>query len=147
MLVEAIDRPFRFHFVDGLEVRFAPGQPVPLDDDRARRLLDRAPGKVKVVSSTSDAVVDLAAPNARSVYWESTDGRILGPGQPEFLARVGAGDGATFWVIVTYRGAVRWIRSDRLRSRQAWETQRKGKGDTLERMNVTHRTDPRSSVT
>ena len=49
MIVEAVHRPLRFHFVDGSEVHLIPGQPVRLDIDRALRLLAKAPGKVKAV--------------------------------------------------------------------------------------------------
>jgi len=53
MLLEAVDRPFRFHFMDGSEVRLAPGAPVHLDEARARRLLEKVPEKVKVVATLS----------------------------------------------------------------------------------------------
>src|SRR5262249_1833892 len=49
----------------------------------------------------------------------STD-RILGPAVPEYVARVGD----VFWIIVSFEGQARWIRSDRLRSRRQFENQR-----------------------
>lgn len=68
----------------------------------------------------SEAVtLEPAAPNARPVFWEQADGRILGPAIPEFLAQVGD----RFWVVVHFDGAPRWIRSDRLRSKQAFDQQ------------------------
>ena len=60
-----------------------------------------------------------AAPNAKAIYWETGTGRILGPAVPEFLGR----DGNTFWISTTFDGRIRWINADRLRSRQAFETQ------------------------
>ena len=65
MLLEAVDRPFRFHFVDGSEVRLAPGAPIQLDEARARRLLERVPGKVKVVATVSPGAL---------ITWEGADG-------------------------------------------------------------------------
>ncbi len=61
-----------------------------------------------------------AAPNTRPIYWETGDGRILGPAVPEFLGK----DGNTFWVSVTFEGQIRWINADRLRSHKAFLNQR-----------------------
>lgn len=55
-----------------------------------------------------------------SIYWEASDGRIMGPALPEFFLR----DGNAYWISVTFRGQVRFIREDRLRSKKAFETQR-----------------------
>jgi hypothetical protein len=60
--------------------------------------------------------IEPAAPNARPVYWETGSGRILGPAIPEFLAR----DSSTFWISTTFKGQIRWINADRLRSRKAF---------------------------
>lgn len=67
----------------------------------------------------SGVVIEPAAPNPRPVYFEQADGLILGPAVPEFLAQAGR----EFWVVVQYDGAPRWIRSDRLRSKPAFEHQ------------------------
>jgi hypothetical protein len=64
-----------------------------------------------------------AAVSARPVYWEAADGRILGPSIPEFLAQVGAGPTASFWIVTTFEDHPRWINADRLRSRKAFEEQ------------------------
>jgi hypothetical protein len=69
--------------------------------------------------------IEPAAPNARPVYWERADGSISGPARPEFLAQVGTGPAASFWVVTTYEGQARWIRSDRLRSKRQFESQAK----------------------
>lgn len=71
--------------------------------------------------------IEPAHPTARPVYWESMDGTWHGPAVPESLALVGEGETATFWVVVTSQGGCRWIRSDLLRSRQAYEGHRRGK--------------------
>ncbi|MDH5670303.1 MAG: hypothetical protein OEY86_20070 [Nitrospira sp.] len=63
--------------------------------------------------------IEPAPPNPKAIYWETGDGRILGPALPEFLGR----DGNTFWISTTFDGQIRWINADRLRSRQAFETQ------------------------
>lgn len=122
MLVEAIGKPMCYRWPEG-EVQLVPGQPVDLPEERALRLLAKAPGKVKVVSWSSDVVIEPAAPNARPVYWERGDGHIYGPAVPEFLAKVGTGATDRFWVIVEYQGQAIWVRSDRWRSRKAFETQ------------------------
>ena len=50
MLLEAVDCPIRYRLADGHEIRLEPGHPVDLPDDRARKLLAKAPGKVKLAS-------------------------------------------------------------------------------------------------
>ena len=69
---------------------------------------------------TSDKVlIEPAATNAKPIYWETAIGHIVGPAVPEFLAQVGE----EFWIVTTYEAQPRWIRSDRLRSRKAFEEQ------------------------
>ncbi len=60
--------------------------------------------------------IEPAAPNATAVYWETGDGRILGPAVPEFFLR----DREEYWISVTFEGHIRFIRDDRLRSRKAF---------------------------
>jgi len=67
--------------------------------------------------------IEPAAPNAKGVYWEMGDGRILGPAVPEFFLR----DGEEYWISVTFEGHIRFIRDDRLRSRKAFLEQREVK--------------------
>jgi len=67
----------------------------------------------------SHIVVQLAASNARPVYWEGENGQIRGPAVPEFLARVGIGEMARFLVLVQYEGRILFVDSDLLRSRKA----------------------------
>jgi hypothetical protein len=92
-----------------------------LSDTAAKQLLEKAGDQVNVVSSPiiPDVVVEPASPKAQLVWWEGADLRLYGPAKPEFLAQVGKGTGATFWVLVTYQGNLRWINSDHLKSRPA----------------------------
>jgi hypothetical protein len=48
MTIECIGSPFTYRWPTG-EVRLIPGHPVELPDGRAVRLLDKAPGRVRVV--------------------------------------------------------------------------------------------------
>lgn len=75
--------------------------------------------------TSSEIVIEPAAPNARPVFWERGTGEIVGPGQPEFLAKVGSGPKESYWVIALHQGLPVWINADRLRSRTAFEQQRK----------------------
>jgi hypothetical protein len=74
-------------------------------------------------SISHHVVVEPAATHACQVYWKTNDGRILGPAVPEFLAQVGTGMAARFWVVVKYEGLPRWVLSDQLRSKQAFDSQ------------------------
>ncbi len=49
MLIEAVKKPIRLKWPTG-EVRLDPGVPVDLPDEQARKLLERAPGKVRKVT-------------------------------------------------------------------------------------------------
>ena len=68
-------------------------------------------------------VIEPAHPNARPVYWERADGRIYGPGTPEFLARAGDGSMTTYWVVVNYSGQPIWVNTTVLRSKRQFEHQ------------------------
>lgn len=54
------------------------------------------------------------------IYWQTGTGEILGPAIPEFHAK----SGHQFWIVTTFKGDIRWINADRLRSKKAFETQR-----------------------
>ena len=70
-------------------------------------------------------VIGPAAENPRPIYWERADLSIVGPGRPEFLAKVGEGLRATYWVVAQFQGAPVWINSIVLRSKKAFEQQAK----------------------
>lgn len=121
MTLEAV-HPIRVR-LGGHSHELQPGQRIDLPEDKGRLLLERAPGKLRIIGGGSPVTIEPAASNARPVYWENADGVILGPAIPEYLARVQECGSDAFWVIVTHDGLPRWIRSDRLRSRRAFETQ------------------------
>jgi hypothetical protein len=122
MKLEAVGKPFIYRWPGG-EVRLEPGKPVELPPERAAKLLARASGRVRQVDTKEPVVIEPAAPNARPVYWERADGSISGPAKPEFLAKVGDGPKASFWVVAEFEAQPVWIRSDRLRSKTAFEQQ------------------------
>ena len=65
MIIECIGSPFTYRWPTG-EVRLVPGQPVELPDDRAARLLEKAPGRVRVVA--------LATRAGDTISWTRADG-------------------------------------------------------------------------
>ncbi len=121
MRIEALT-PLKVH-MNGRDLLLDPGQPQDLPDEEARRLLAKVPNKVRVVPSDEPVVIEPAVRPDGSplapIYWEDNIGQILGPAVPEFVARAG-GD---FWIVTTFEGNARWIRSDRLRSKQAFDAQ------------------------
>lgn len=52
MTIECIGSPFTYRWPDG-EVRLVPGEPVELSDARATRLLEKAPGRVRVLEAAT----------------------------------------------------------------------------------------------
>lgn len=84
----------------------------------------KSPGENSSPQPTAPVVIEPAHPHARPIFWERNDGRIYGPAAPEFLAQVGLGLKTTdFWVVADFETQSVWIRSDRLRSRKAFEQQ------------------------
>ena len=67
MTIECIGSSFTYRWPTG-EVRLVSGQPVELPDDRAARLLEKAPGRVRVVETANRADGNLIG---RIVSWES----------------------------------------------------------------------------
>ena len=60
MLIEAIGKPIRYKWPGG-EIRLVPGQPVNLPEDRARKILAKAPGRVRSINP---------APDFEALKWE-----------------------------------------------------------------------------
>lgn len=112
--------PIKYRLKSGEEVTLKPGIPMDIPEQAANQLLLKMPDKVRRATSGHAVIIEPAVANARSVFWESGDARILGPAIPEFLAR----DGSTFWIVTTFEGQIRWINADRLRSKKALDTQR-----------------------
>lgn len=83
------------------------------------------PGIVAALQAAETIVIEPAAENPRPVYWERADLSIVGPGRPEFLAKVGEGPRATYWVVAQFQGVPVWINSIVLRSKKAFEQQAK----------------------
>ena len=84
---------------------------------------ENKPGIVAALQAAENIVIEPAAANPRPVYWERGDLSIVGPGRPEFLAKVGTGATERFWVIVEYQGHAIWVQSNQLRSRKEFEQQ------------------------
>lgn len=103
------------------DLHLQPGILVELPDDEAKKLLQKVPGKVRVAEAVIEPALKLDGRSLSAFYWETSDGRILGPAIPEFLAR----DGSTFWIVTTFDHHIRWIHADLLRSQRAFERQRK----------------------
>ena len=51
MLIEATNQPVRYRYRDGRELVFRPGSPIELPDAEAKRLLEKAEGKVRPVGA------------------------------------------------------------------------------------------------
>ncbi|MFO0777582.1 MAG: hypothetical protein U0223_08245 [Nitrospira sp.] len=79
-----------------------------------------SPGPTSNEVRDNTLVSEPAAPHARPIFWETGEGRILGPATPEFLGK----SGGQFWIVTTFEVQIRWINADRLRSKKAFETQR-----------------------
>ena len=81
------------------------------------------PGIVAALQAAENIVIEPAAENPCPVYWERADLSIVGPGRTEFLAKVGEGLRATYWVVAQFQGMPVWINSIVLRSKKAFEQQ------------------------
>lgn len=83
------------------------------------------PAPMPLPQVVENIVIGPAAENPRPVYWERADLSIIGPGRPEFLAKVGEGVRATYWLVAQFQGEPVWINSMMLRSKKAFEQQAK----------------------
>ena len=73
MLIEAIGRPLTYRWPEG-EVRLVPGQPLDLPETRAKRLLEKAAGRVRMVPGQTTLIV------GSMVTWDSPlFGLLSGP--------------------------------------------------------------------
>ena len=132
MLLEAIQHPIRFRLLDGTHIRLAPGWPVEVPEPQAEILLSKAPDRVRVAEplttmSLSEGFVVEPAKCQHPVYWESLEGRILGPAEVTHMAKETTVAGQPrFWLCVTYCNSLRWVHESLLRSRRAYEAQWRG---------------------
>ena len=92
MIIECIGSPFTYRWPTG-EVRLIPGKPVDLPDARAKRLLDKAPDKVRVITTTVQA--------GSQVTWCRADGSV----QLGIVDQIYVDDTGTRWAFVTIRGS------------------------------------------
>lgn len=67
MTIECVGPAFTYRWPTG-EVRLVPGRPVELPDDRVSRLLEKAPGRVRVVEAANSTNADLSG---HIVNWKS----------------------------------------------------------------------------
>jgi len=88
MLIEAVNHPILCRFPGG-EIRMEPGKPVDLPKARALRLLDKAPGKVRMIEPTI-AVGSL-------ISWTRVDGSV----QTGVVDLIHVDDTGTRWAFVT----------------------------------------------
>lgn len=98
MIIECIGSPFTYRWPTG-EVHLEPGKPVDLPDERARRLLDKAPGKVRVCLP--------AIQPGSLVSWRRGDGRK----QEGFVDFVHTDSHGKEWVFLSY--GTTWAAVDR----------------------------------
>ena len=101
MKLEAIGKPFTYRWPTG-EVRLAPGHPVTLPDDRAARLLETAPGRVRVVPTPGTA-----SPALQPGCWVEWHSPALPNSQGEVLEVDEAAK--TFLVFHPRTEALRWL--------------------------------------
>lgn len=91
---------------------------------RALEIANRPRSPERPGDAVSEAIiVEPAHPQTRPVYFERNDGVIYGPATVTDLAKTGTGTTEQFWVIVEFQGLWEWVVSDRLRSKQAFESQ------------------------
>ena len=96
---------------------------------RAKKILAqskpaRAEASMEQPAVPDDAIsIEPAAPNARPIFWERATGEIWGPAHPEFLAMVGHGLNAQYWVVAEHNGVPVWVNSMMLRSQREFEAQ------------------------
>lgn len=114
--------------IGGELVQLIPGEPMPLPDKAAQRLLRKMPESVRLVeadpSMNMEAMgVCIEAGPARSCCWESADG-VIRRGTCVLLGMTGISSTARFWIgIETDDGRFSWVREDRLRSIQQYDAQ------------------------
>jgi len=91
MRLEAIGIAFTYKWPGG-EVHLEPGKPIDLPDERAQRLLSKAPGKVRIVSATFQAGARIA--------WTRGDGST----QTGRVDLIHVDDAGVSWAFVTLPG-------------------------------------------
>ena len=110
--IEAVTRVRIRHA--GREHALAPGERLELPEKNARRLLDKAPAKVRLVT---DNVVYEPVTIRNPVYWESNNGELLGPGRVVEISKRIEQSREEFLLCVENATGCRWIPESLLRKR------------------------------
>jgi hypothetical protein len=78
MQIEAISAPLTYRWPEG-EVNLQPGKPIELPDDRALKLLAKAPGKVRIVvtSRVTPLVPGGCWACGQARFWLSTSDKLV----------------------------------------------------------------------
>ena len=98
MLIEAL-KPLTVKLPGG-DLQLKPGRPVNLAEDRALKLLAKAPGKVRMVEPQA-----LAFQPGDLIHWQTWDGKIRGPAVVEHVTLF---DGR-IWAFVRYESIERCV--------------------------------------
>ncbi|NOS82770.1 MAG: hypothetical protein HOP32_14430 [Nitrospira sp.] len=124
MKVECIGKGFVYTWPGG-QITLEPGKPIELSDERAQRLLQKAHGRVRVVEDAQEPItIEPGHPHARPVYFvRQSVGAIVGPATVDFVAQVGEGPTAQYWLCVTHEGNWAFVHSIWLRSKKQFDTQ------------------------
>lgn len=127
MLLEATDRPIKVRLRDGREIVLRPGEPVEIEEARARWLLAKAGAKVRVLAGdvlppAPAAPLTVEPCPARVCYWEAGDGSVH-RAQAVLLGMMGTGQTASWWVGIEHADGFTWVQEDRLRTKAQYEGQ------------------------
>ncbi len=98
MLIEAL-KPLTVKLPAG-DLQLKPGFPVNMAEDRALKLLAKAPGKVRMVQPHA-----LTFQLGDLIHWQTWDGKTHGPALVEHVT---FSEGRT-WAFVRYDGIDRWV--------------------------------------
>jgi hypothetical protein len=90
--IECIGPAFTYRWPGG-EVHLEPGKPIDLPDERAQRLLSKAPGKVRIVTATFQA--------GAQITWTRGDGTT----HTGVVDLIYTDDTGTRWAFVTLGGS------------------------------------------
>jgi hypothetical protein len=108
MMLEATDKPIRYCWPGG-EVRLEPGKPVELPESRAQRLLDKVPGKVRVVPIYSVGTpVNVTSMNGHRWAGVIESHCVIPPGDP---AKAG------YWYAVVGMNRCSWVHGSLIHGR------------------------------
>jgi hypothetical protein len=112
---------------NGRVTTWHPGQHMTLSQEKARRVLDRVGGKVRVLEGDASPIERQPArpqPQAKPVYWlRQSLGAIVGPATVEFVTQTEEGLTSQYWVAVVHEGLPLFVDSIWLRSKRQFDLQ------------------------